>query len=183
MFIILIIIGIIALDQFTKFIVISSMTEHQSIPFINGFMDFTYKKNTGVAFGMLADQRLLYMIFTAIMLAAMFLFLIKLCNKHKIFLIAIAFMTGGGLGNMIDRLFRTDVAGPNFVVDFFEFKFVDFAVFNVADSFISIGAVLLLVFVLFFEKNNPIFEKKAETPVLENATEKVENESDNTDTE
>ena len=65
--------------------------------------------------------------------------------------ILLAFLIGGGAGNMIDRLFVTDAMGNKVVTDFFEFTFVDFAVFNVADIFITFGAVLLGVYIVFFE--------------------------------
>ena len=65
--------------------------------------------------------------------------------------VSLSMIIGGGLGNMIDRLFVTDAAGNNVVIDFLEFDFVGFAVFNLADTFITVGAVLLAVYVLFFE--------------------------------
>jgi len=121
------------------------------------------------------------------MLVVMIVILIKYRKKHKLLLISIAFLTGGGLGNMIDRLFRADVNGTKFVVDFFEFKFVDFAIFNVADCFITFGAILLVVFVLFFEKKNPVFEKKSSEISIEQVdeieSEQGENETNNTDTQ
>ena len=157
MYIILIIISIIGLDQLTKLLVVNTMVENQTIGFIKGFMDFTYRKNTGVAFGMLSEHRWLYMTFTTIMLIVMVVFLLKYKNAHKLVRIAVAFLVGGGAGNMIDRLFRVGTDGKQFVVDFLEFTFVDFAIFNVADSFITFGAILLVVYVVFLEKKYPIF--------------------------
>lgn len=157
MYIILIIISIISLDQLTKLLVVNTMSENQTIGFIKGLMDFTYKKNTGVAFGMLSEHRWLFMSFTAIMLIAMVVFLIKYKSTHRLVRIAVAFLIGGGAGNMIDRLFRLDTDGSKFVVDFFEFTFVDFAIFNVADCFVTFGAVLLVIYVAFYEKHYPIF--------------------------
>lgn len=157
MYIILIIISIISLDQLSKLLVVNTMAENQTIGFIKGFIDFTYRKNTGVAFGMLSEHRWLYMSFTTIMLIAMVVFLIKNKNAHKLIKIAIAFLIGGGAGNMIDRLFRVGTDGKQFVVDFLEFTFVDFAIFNVADSFITFGAILLVIYVIFLEKKYPIF--------------------------
>ena len=157
MLIVLIILAIVALDQFTKFLVVSSMVEHQTTGFIKGFMELTYKKNTGVAFGLLSEQRWLFMTFTAIMLVVMIAFLIKYRKSNIVLRISVAFLTGGGIGNMIDRLFRVDIDGSKFVVDFFEFSFVDFAIFNVADCFVTFGAILLAVYVLFIDHKDPIF--------------------------
>ena len=77
--------------------------------------------------------------------------LFKSVSRHPLLTTALAFLIGGGAGNMIDRLFVTDAMGNKVVTDFFEFTFVDFAVFNVADIFITFGAVLLGVYIVFFE--------------------------------
>lgn len=166
MLITLIIIAIVALDQFTKYLVVNSMAEHQTIGFIEGFMNLNYKKNTGVAFGLLSEHRWLFMSFTTIMLVVMIAFLIKYRKSNIVLRIAVAFLTGGGIGNMIDRLFRVDVDGSKFVVDFFEFAFVDFAIFNVADCFVTFGAILLVIYVIFLDHKNPIFVSKKTVPAV-----------------
>ena len=72
-------------------------------------------------------------------------------RRNTLFVVSVAFILGGGIGNMIDRLFVTGSTGEKVVTDMIELLFVDFAIFNVADSFISVGAVLLCIYVAFFE--------------------------------
>jgi signal peptidase II len=101
-------------------------------------LNITYITNTGASFGILKDHRWIFMILSTVALILMAAAVVYFARQknHKILTIAIALMLGGGFGNMIDRFFRGEV------VDFFEFAFVKFAIFNVADSFICIGSVL-----------------------------------------
>ena len=107
--------------------------------------------NRGASFGILADKRWVYMLLSAVALVVMTAVLVKYRRRHMLLSVSLSMIIGGGLGNMIDRLFVTDAAGNNVVIDFLEFDFVSFAVFNLADTFITVGAVLLAVYVLFFE--------------------------------
>jgi signal peptidase II len=122
-------------------------------------MSFFHTRNTGAAFSMFSDQRWVYMVFSFISMGLIIFILIKEYKRHKLLNIALAMVLGGGIGNMIDRI-RLE-----YVVDFFKTEFMDFAVFNVADCFITVGAVLLGVYVIFFE---PKVEKrlKAEKEAL-----------------
>ncbi len=133
---------VIALDQITKLWISSHFAYGESYS-VTGFFNLVLAHNTGASFGMLNDaggwQRWL---FSAIAVAAA-AWIIWLLHKHpqeKLFCIALAFILGGALGNLIDRL----VYG--YVVDFLDFHWNEhhFAAFNVADSAINIGAALLL---------------------------------------
>ena len=101
--------------------------------------------------GILAEHRWVYMLLSAAALVIMTVLLCKYVSRHPLLTTALSFLIGGGAGNMIDRLFVTDEMGYKVVTDFFEFTFVDFAIFNVADIFITFGAVLLGVYIVFFE--------------------------------
>ena len=144
------------LDQFTKWIVVSNIGLYEEVDFIDGFVCWTYQRNKGAAFGMLADNRWVFMLLSAVALAVMIYILAerRFRPKSRIFCLALAFLAGGGAGNMIDRLFRLDEAGEAYVVDFIKTQFVDFAIFNVADSFITIGAVLLGIWLIFIESRS-----------------------------
>lgn len=156
------IVGIIILDQLTKWIVVENIPLHGHVPFLEGFVRFTYTQNEGAAFGMLSDQRWVFIVLSTVGIIGMCFVLYKYGRESALMRCSISFIIGGGIGNMIDRLFRVGEMGEHFVVDFIEFQFVDFAVFNVADSFITIGAVL---FVLYVVKDEIIgmVKKKGET--------------------
>lgn len=146
-------------DQITKYIVVENIDFKGTVPFIPGFMSFYHTRNTGAAFSMFSDQRWVFMVFSFISMGLIIFILIKEYKRHKLLNIALSMVLGGGIGNMIDRI------RFGYVVDFFKTEFMDFAVFNVADCFITVGAVLLGVYVIFFE---PKVEKrlKAEKEAL-----------------
>lgn len=141
----------IVADQITKYIVVENIELHETVPFIPGFMSFYHTRNTGAAFSMFSEQRWVFMVVSLISMGLICFLLIKEYKRHRLLNIALAMVLGGGIGNMIDRI-RLE-----YVVDFFKTEFMDFAVFNVADCFITVGAVLLGVYVIFFE---PKVEKR-----------------------
>ena len=161
-------------DQITKYIVVENIELRGTVPFIPGFMSFYHTRNTGAAFSMFSDQRWVFMVFSFISMGLIIFILIKEYKRHKLLNIALAMVLGGGIGNMIDRI-RLE-----YVVDFFKTEFMDFAVFNVADCFITVGAVLLGVYVIFFE---PKVEKrlKAEKEALAAASAVAETGAEVTD--
>lgn len=169
------IIAIVAviLDQVSKYIVVQNIELRGSVPFIKGFMSFYHTQNTGAAFSMFSDSRWVFMVFSVISMGIIVYLLYKEYRRHVLLNISLAMILGGGVGNMIDRV------RLGYVVDFFRTEFVDFAIFNVADCFITVGAVLLGVYILFIE---PKIEKrlKAEKTALENA-QTQETAKDNTE--
>lgn len=162
-----IIFGVVVADQFSKFFVRLFMEVGESVTFIPGVMNLTYVENSGAAFGILGGARWVFILISTAAIAGILWFLKRHKNRHLLLTLALSFITGGGIGNMIDRVFITNAEGRHVVTDFFETVFVKFAVFNVADSFITIGAVLLSVYVLFLE--HKITKKAAETPACEGA--------------
>ncbi|MBO5908998.1 MAG: signal peptidase II [Clostridia bacterium] len=129
------------IDQITKYIVISNMQLYDTIPFINGIMDFTYIHNTGGAWGILNKHTWVLIIFTLLAMAICVFVLIKYARANKILFFALCLIVSGGTGNMIDRIFR---GGK--VIDFLEVTFIDFPIFNIADCAVCIGAGLLLLY-------------------------------------
>lgn len=132
-------------DQISKYIVVQNIEYRGEVPFIKGFMSFYHTRNTGAAFSMLSDSRWVFMVFSVLAMAIIVYLLIKEYRRHPLLNIALAMVLGGGIGNMIDRI------RLGYVVDFFKLEFVDFAIFNVADCFITVGAVLLGVYILFLD--------------------------------
>ena len=137
--------GIVFIDQITKIIVSNFMSLDQHTTFIPYFIRLHYVRNDGAAFGILSNARWVFIVISIIALAAMIFILIKTTEKHILFTISLSFFIGGGIGNMIDRLVYGEV------VDFFEFTFVKFAIFNVADIFITFGAIIFGVYMIFFD--------------------------------
>ncbi len=161
--------GVVVLDQLTKLMVRLSMTVGERIHFIPHIMNITYVENDGAAFGMLDNARWIFLVASTVTIIVIIWFLHKYGNRHPLLTTSLAFILGGGIGNMIDRLFVTNEAGEYVVTDFFETAFVDFAVFNVADSFITVGAVLLGVYVIFIEPKVEKRRKEAEKALEEDS--------------
>ena len=146
---------VVAADQFTKYLTLVNIPLYADVPFLPGFLGFTYVRNTGAAFSALEGQQGLFaVIFVALTLAILWEYFKSPMPFTKFERWCIAAVYGGGLGNMIDRVFR------GYVVDMLETKFMDFPVFNVADCFITCGCILLLVHIIFFNKNFWKDEKK-----------------------
>ena len=143
MFYIIVLISL-ALDQYTKYLVSCNMTENQTIPFLSGFFDITYVRNTGAAFGIFAGKQVFLSIVTAVMLLCLSAYAVSQKKKiPKMESAAIALIVGGGAGNLITRLIY------NYVIDFFNFYF--WPVFNVADIAICVGCAMLVISVLIIE--------------------------------
>lgn len=138
-----IIVGSVIVDQITKLIVVSTMSVGQSVPVIKDVLHFTYIQNRGAAFGMLADNRWVFMIISTVAILAMCIYLFKYCKESLLTKIGFALLIGGGIGNMIDRV------ALGYVVDMIDCRFIDFYVFNVADSCVCVGAgIVALGFIL-----------------------------------
>lgn len=138
--------AVVLLDQITKYLVVQFIPMNAEVDFIPFFINLTHIENKGASFGMLADNRWIFMSLSLLAIAGIIIFMIKFKERHVLLTISLSFILGGGIGNMIDRIFKAAV------VDFFEFTFVEFAVFNVADMFITFGAVLLGIYIVFIER-------------------------------
>lgn len=145
LFWILITFGAVLLDQLTKKLAVLYLQELDTLPVIKDVIHLTYSENTGAAFGMLKDQRWIFLVFSSVAIIAIAAYLIVSKPKNKLYVTALAFVLAGGIGNMIDRI------AYGYVVDFIDFTLIDFAIFNVADSFITVGACLLVLYFVLFE--------------------------------
>ncbi len=132
-------------DQISKYLIVQNIEYHESAPFIKGVMSFYHTRNTGAAFSMLADKQWVFMVLSTLAMGIILYLLIKEYHRHVLFNVSLAMVLGGGIGNMIDRV------RLGYVVDFFHTDFVDFAIFNVADCFVTVGAVLLGIYVVFID--------------------------------
>ena len=129
----------IALDQITKLLSVKFLLPVDSVPIIKDVLHLTYVENYGAAFGMLADSRWVFMIISTVAILGMIAFLFSGMTQNTVYEISLAIIISGGIGNMIDRT----VLG--YVVDMIDFRLINFAVFNVADSFVCVGAGLLML--------------------------------------
>ncbi len=147
---------VLIVDQVSKLLTDIYLTPlGTSFPLWDGVLHFTSAHNTGAAFSMFAGGRWIFIALTVIVCAAGIVFLIKKRKKiTRLARVAVTLIVAGALGNMIDRI----VLG--YVRDMIEFRFVHFAVFNVADSVLCIGAALLIIYVLIFD-GKKIAERKA----------------------
>ena len=154
-----VIIGLaVLLDQLTKIWAVDALADG-AMTIIPKVLDFRYFENTGAAFSMLSNGTLLLTAISALMSIALIVVIFKYRDKMPRFVsIMLAFLTAGAIGNLIDRVFA------GFVVDFIEFTFVNFAVFNVADIYVTCSAIALGVYLIFTKKGrafyNSIGEKK-----------------------
>ena len=136
-------------DQISKAIVVRTMSLYESIPIVENFFHFTYITNDGMAFGI--DFPFGYLIFSAVsVLLTVFLFfyLWSVKNHSIIIRLGLALIIAGAIGNSIDRLFLGEV------IDFLDFMIGDFSwyIFNLADSYVTVGMVLILIDSIILEK-------------------------------
>lgn len=132
----------IFIDQATKLLVVEFLKPIEYIDVINNILRFRYVENTGAVFGSFATQTFLLTIFSIILLFVTIFYLVKNKDKSKFVNICLLLMISGGIGNIIDRI------RLNYVVDFIEPLFVNFAVFNFADCLITVGAFALIIYLI-----------------------------------
>ena len=147
--------AIVAADQVTKYLTVANIALYEDVPFLPGLLQLTYVRNTGAAFSSFEGQQwlfaLIFLVFTGLIFWEYY-------KKPMGFLPferwCIAAIYGGGLANMIDRV------RLGYVVDMIETTFMEFPVFNVADCFITCGCILMMVHLIFFNKEFWKEEKK-----------------------
>ena len=152
---ILIILIVIAADQLTKAWASSALKEIATMPVIEDVIHFTYVENRGAAFGMLADHRWIFMVLSIVGIAALFVWMTVDKTISRPMKAILAMIIGGGIGNMIDRVML------GYVVDFIDCRFIDFYVFNVADSFVTVGCALFVVLLAIAEYKTAKAKKAA----------------------
>ena len=133
----------VALDQGVKFLVRAAIPLHTSQTFLPGLFDLTYIRNTGAAFSILRSQTWLLTVLSGIAVAVLLVLLLRRAIPSKLGMLSLSLLLAGAAGNFIDRL------AFGYVTDMFQTTFMDFPVFNVADIGVVIGALLLVLTVLF----------------------------------
>ena len=142
------------LDQWTKYLATIHLKGTPGIALWPGVFELIYVENKGAAFGLLQNQRTLFLILTTAVLLVIgaIYFRMPLTRRFLPMRFTMILLMAGAAGNFIDRI-RLE-----YVVDFFYFRLIDFPVFNVADCFVTIGAVLLFLLVFFYYKDEEFFQ-------------------------
>jgi len=136
----------VVLDQISKYLTVKYIPLHEIVPLWDGVVHLTHLRNTGMAFSMLQGGRWFFLVMTLVVFVLLGLAIRKKWVSHPVSLWALTAIVGGAIGNLIDRV------RLGYVVDMIEVEFMNFAVFNVADCFVVCGAILLVIAVFFFEK-------------------------------
>lgn len=149
---------IILLDQLSKILYVN-VFHAPNVTLIKGVFNLVYVENKGAAWGMFAGNQIWLYIFSGILITAMIVFYFIYNKKlDKLFNYSLMIIIAGAVGNMIDRI------ALGYVRDMIEFGFVEFPVFNIADSAITIGAILLIIDCLFLDGKKLFEDKPKENP-------------------
>ncbi len=134
---------LVAIDQIIKLLVIEHLEPIGSLPIIDGFIQLKYAENTGAAFGSFSGKTSLLSVFTFAIIIVGVVYLLTQKRKLDFEYVCITLIISGGIGNLIDRVFR------GFVVDYIEPLFIKFAIFNFADILVTCSCVALVIWMLY----------------------------------
>ena len=161
------------IDQVTKYLVVMYLKPVGSVPLLSAgdthILDLTYCENTGMSFSLLEGQRFILIAIPLILIVGVtvIVFMEKLGSKRTDVMIALAALAGGGLGNLIDRVFQ------GYVVDFIDFRIINFAIFNFADICAVCGGIYFGIMIAVEEIKEDKAKKTAkENEIAENSGEK-----------
>ena len=143
------IIVLVTADQFSKFLIVQNIELNTPIKIIDNFFSITYVQNFGAGFSILQNQTTFLLVVGLLAVGAVSYLLIKSTNKETLNRVCYLLIIGGTIGNLIDR-FKL-----GYVVDFLDFVifYYDFPVFNIADSFLTIGCFLLIISIMLESRN------------------------------
>lgn len=136
-----ILVATVAADAVSKVLAAAYLADGV-VTVIPGVLEFTYVENRGAAFGMLAEHRWVFLAASSVAIVAILGYLLVKRPQSRLIRVSLALIAGGGVGNMIDRVAR------GYVTDFINATFVDFYVFNIADSCVCVGCGLLIIWMI-----------------------------------
>nr|WP_277673631.1 signal peptidase II [Piscibacillus halophilus] len=141
---------IIIFDQVTKWTVANSMQLYESVQVIPGFFWITSHRNSGAAWGILEGQMWLFYLVTLIVIGVIIYYMQLYKDSYPWLMVGFAFILGGAIGNFIDRIFLQEV------IDFIDLNIFgyDFPIFNIADSALTVGVILVIIIMLIDEMKN-----------------------------
>jgi signal peptidase II len=155
-------------DQLTKWLAVMFIKGGEAVEVIPWFIQFSYVENRGAAWGMFSDQRWVFLIVSSVAIIGILVYMFLKRPTNKLLVSALLLIVSGGIGNMIDRILL------GYVVDFLDFTFINFPVFNVADTFVCIGAGLMMLYLIL----STVKEYKNEKRSKSNEKTAVEADSD-----
>ncbi len=150
---------LIAVDQISKMLAVKNLRDKEAYKLIKNILHFEYTTNAGAAWGMLSGKIPMFLILTVIITFIIVYIYLKTPNgkKYNFVKAALILILAGAIGNMIDRVLN------GYVHDFIYFLPIDFPIFNIADSYIVVGTILLSILILFVLKDDDfdyLFKKK-----------------------
>ena len=137
---------IIGVDQWTKYLTVAHIDLYEVVEVIPGVLSWMYIRNTGAAWSSLEGKMWFFYLVTIVVVGVVVVYLQKYGKNSRLLSIALAFILAGSIGNFIDRL-RVE-----YVIDMVRLEFINFPIFNVADMALSIGVVLMILYVFLDEK-------------------------------
>ena len=150
----IIILFLVAFDQLTKYLIVANFDLYESYALIPDVFELCYIQNQGAAWGIFEGKQLFLILFTLLILAACCFVYIRIGKekKYKLMHVLLNFIIAGALGNLIDRIVH------HYVIDFFSFKLIHFPIFNVADIYVSVSVICLMLLLLFKYKESDLDE-------------------------
>ena len=144
--------ALFVLDLLSKIWAVNTLKGQEDIVLIKGVFSLHYLENRGMAFGLMQNQQLFFYIITGIILAAGLYILFKTpgVKRYALIRICLVLIMAGAVGNLVDRVSK------RYVVDFLYFSLIDFPVFNVADSYVTVGCILALILMIFVYKDEEL---------------------------
>ncbi len=135
---------LVSADQIAKYFATIKLLGRGTVEVIPGIIDFYYTTNTGAAFSSFSGQRLFLIIAPILMIGVLLFFFARTKKKGFMLNLSVLLIVSGGIGNLIDRIFL------GYVIDFINFAFITFPVFNLADIFVTCGGALIIIYMIFF---------------------------------
>ncbi|MCD2256590.1 signal peptidase II [Agrilactobacillus fermenti] len=139
---------IVIIDQLVKHWVLTNLTLGAGHVLLPHVFSLFYVRNYGAAWSILQGKTWFFYIVTTVASVVIIYLLYRKQHDHILLKLGLSFILGGAIGNFIDRLHLT------YVVDMFRLDFINFPIFNVADTFVTVGVVLLFIYLLFFDKDD-----------------------------
>ena len=153
---------LVVIDQITKNLAVKNLRDAPKNNFIPYVFNLVYTENEGAAWGIFSDQRWIFISISFIAIIMLTAALFYYAKEHKLLCISVTLILAGGIGNMIDRL------RLGYVVDFIQFAFFTaFPIFNGADSYVTVGGIMMICYIIF-KKDNVFFKDKKKTEKNEN---------------
>lgn len=138
---------VIILDQLTKWRIVDKMDVGENVSVWDPYLSIYSHRNGGAAWGMLQGQFWLFTIITVVVIVGIIIYFHKEAKGLPVFQVSLMLLLGGAIGNFIDRIFRGEVV--DFVSVLIPVINYDFPIFNIADAALTIGVIMLIIYVLF----------------------------------